>query len=205
MKIKKVFYATTNPGKINEVKMFFSFYQIEVLTPQDIRLSDKDEVVVKETEGDYKANALLKAEAWLPYCPRDCALIADDTGLEVEALGGKPGVRTSRFAGENCSPEENRALLLEKMKGVSNRTALFRCVLCCYVSPKEEPIIVEGTLKGKIAEEERGEGGFGYDPVFCINGNALTLAVVKEKEDFETHRIRALRKLVEILKVRGLL
>ena len=148
---------------------------------------------VLESAADYAGNARLKAEAFAAWS--GLAAVADDTGLEVQALGGAPGILSARFAGEQGNMKANIAKLLKEMEGQNNRQAFFRCVLC-LVQPSVVPLTVEGILTGEIAREPRGAGGFGYDNVFVVAGCGRTLAELKEaKVEIKTHRILALEKL----------
>jgi XTP/dITP diphosphohydrolase len=194
--------ATNNRGKLDELRHLLSDMNVEVLSLGDV--STKPIHVVED--GDtFEANAIKKArevaEATMMLT------IADDSGLEVEALGGAPGVRSARFAGERATDAENNAALLAALDELTadaagTRTddfkARFRCVLA-LVDPfvrDGEPIVVEGTCSGKITRTPRGSGGFGYDPLFLVEGTDTTMAELSEAEKNRiSHRARAMQNM----------
>jgi XTP/dITP diphosphohydrolase len=150
--------------------------------------------VVEDGE-TYRENAVKKA--WSIARQTGKVALADDTGLEVAALGGRPGVYSARFAGEHASFSDNRLKLLQEMKGIPDlkRKALFQCVTA-LASPTLVLAIEEGSLSGKIAIQERGEAGFGYDPVFLLSGRGKTLAEIPpEEKNRISHRAKALAKM----------
>ncbi len=150
---------------------------------------------VEETGATLAENALLKARA--VAAATGCAAIADDTGLEVDALGGRPGVHTARYAGEAATYAENRQRMLADLAGVEDRAARFRTVVA-LVEPGAEDVLVEGVLEGRIATAERGRYGFGYDSIFEVGGR--TLAEIPEDEKNQiSHRALALRALAAVL------
>ena len=153
---------------------------------------------VEETGCTFYANALIKAEAAAKAT--GLPALADDSGLSVYYLGGEPGVHSSRFAGSSASDEENNQLLLKRMATARTRTeAHFSCVLCLKI-PGQEPRFATGRLFGHILKNPRGEGGFGYDPLFQAYSSSRTLAEMSLKEKNEvSHRGLALRKMVTIL------
>jgi XTP/dITP diphosphohydrolase len=150
---------------------------------------------VEETGETLEENALLKARAVMEVV--GLPAVADDTGLEVLALGGQPGVKTARFAGADATYSDNVRLLLEKLDGVEDRRARFRTVVA-LVMPDGAEMVVDGSLDGVIAERVRGSGGFGYDPVFEVNGKTLSEMGMEEKNKV-SHRARALRSLADAL------
>jgi XTP/dITP diphosphohydrolase len=151
---------------------------------------------VEETESTLEGNALLKARA---VClATGHAAIADDTGLEVDALAGAPGVHTARFAGEDASYEDNVDKMLAELAGVEDRGARFRTAIA-IVMPSGEEMIVEGVLEGTITETRRGSAGFGYDPIFSIAGRTLAEIPSDEKNRI-SHRALALRALASELR-----
>lgn len=157
----------------------------------------------EETGATLLANARLKARA-VAAASGEVA-VADDTGLEVDALGGEPGVRSSRYAGEDVSYADNNRLLLERLRGVHgvNRRARFRCVLV-LADPAGKEVVAEGRVEGFILDAPRGEAGFGYDPLFLPEGGERTLAElsVAEKNSL-SHRARAVEALKESLRKLG--
>ena len=150
---------------------------------------------VEETGDTLEDNALLKARAVTEAV--GLPSVADDTGLEVLALGGRPGVRTARYAGPEASYADNVRLLLDELEGIGDRRARFKTVVA-IVTPDGWETVAEGSLDGVIAEAPRGSGGFGYDPVFEVEGRTLSEMGVEHK-NMLSHRARALRALAESL------
>ncbi|MCR4404962.1 MAG: RdgB/HAM1 family non-canonical purine NTP pyrophosphatase [Candidatus Acetothermia bacterium] len=186
--------GTKNPGKIAEIKEILqALPELRLLTCEEIPFSE-----VAERGGSFAENARLKArrisqETGLP-------VLAEDSGLEVEALGGQPGVRSARFASERASDEENIAKLLRLLEGVANRRARFRTVAVLRF-PNGRELTAEGQLEGEITVAPRGEFGFGYDPVFIPRGFSQTLAELgPEVKNKISHRRRALERVVELLR-----
>ena len=192
MKIDRLVVASKNPDKIAEVE--------EVLRSLDLVgeiVRGLDWPDVEETEPTLEGNALLKARAVAEAT--GLAALADDTGLEVAALGGEPGVRTARFAGPNATYDQNVDRLLEELEGVVDRRARFRTAVALVSADWE--LVAEGVVDGVIAVGRRGSGGFGYDPVFAVGGR--TFAEMGEEKHEISHRARALRALAEKLGSRG--
>ena len=189
----KVVLATKNPHKLEEIlSILGEIPGVEFLTFRDIPLPD-----VEETGGTLEENAILKATS----VARETGLpaLAEDTGLEVEALGGAPGVRSARFAGENKDYRANNEKLLKLLKGVTDRRARFRTVAVLAL-PDGRTWTAEGVLEGRIAETPRGEGGFGYDPLFIPEGETRTLAEMSpEEKNRISHRRKALEAMRSIL------
>ncbi|HDI10867.1 MAG TPA: RdgB/HAM1 family non-canonical purine NTP pyrophosphatase [Candidatus Acetothermia bacterium] len=189
----KVVLATKNPHKLEEIlSILGEIPGVEFLTFRDIPLPD-----VEETGGTLEENAILKATS----VARETGLpaLAEDTGLEVEALGGAPGVRSARFAGENKDYRANNEKLLGLLKGVTDRRARFRTVAVLAL-PDGRTWTAEGVLEGRIAETPRGEGGFGYDPLFIPEGETRTLAEMSpEEKNRISHRRKALEAMRSIL------
>lgn len=187
----KILLGTKNGGKIKEIKALralHAFRSVELLTYKDYPFKD-----VAEEGRSFKANALKKAreickETGMP-------VLAEDSGLEVAALGGKPGALSSRFAGEDATDEENMEKLLSLLANIEDRRARFRCAaVLCFPNGKE--ISAEGELKGKIVKEPKGSSGFGYDPVFVPEDYQETLAQLgPEVKNAISHRRKALIKL----------
>ena len=179
--------ATKNPDKLREVRAVLLGIGSTVELVDDVGWPDVDETGVTLLE-----NALLKAHAVV--AATGLAALADDTGLEVDALGGRPGVHTARFAGPEATYAENRSAMLTAMDGEDIRSARFRTVIA-LVEPSGRSLTASGTLEGTIATLERGDGGFGYDPIFDVDGR--TLAEIPEHEKNRiSHRARALAALV---------
>jgi XTP/dITP diphosphohydrolase len=183
--------ASANPKKVAEIAR---------LLPQWVQLLPRPEHVgdVEETAPTLEGNAIIKAVE-IANAAEEWA-IADDTGLEVTALGGAPGVRSARFAGENASDAENRTLLLEQLDGVADRSARFRTVVA-LVNSKGEMHFVSGECVGLIAEVESGNSGFGYDSIFIpADGDGRTFAEMSaDEKDAISHRGRALAELPSLL------
>jgi XTP/dITP diphosphohydrolase len=182
--------ASKNPDKIAEIEEILSGTRLagEIVTGLDWE-------DVAETGSTLDENALLKAHAVSEAT--GLPVIADDTGLEVDALDGAPGVHTARFAGIGARYEDNVAKMLEVMRGVEDRSARFRSVVA-LLFPDGAEIVADGAVEGLIAHEARGRDGFGYDPIFEVDGRTFGEMSVKEKNDL-SHRARALRALVESL------
>jgi XTP/dITP diphosphohydrolase len=200
--------ATQNRGKLDELRALLSGLGVQVLSTQD---DTKKEIVVIEDGDTFEANAKKKAQTVAGVTMM--LTIADDSGLEVDALGGAPGVRSARFAGERATDAENNAALLAALDSLDQDPAgagvredeykaRFRCVLA-LVDPfvkDGEPIVVEGTCEGKITRTPRGSGGFGYDPLFLVEGTDKTMAELDEDEKNRiSHRGRAFEKLRVLL------
>lgn len=186
--------ATANPHKAEEMRQVLATLDMEVENRPD-NVGDVD-----ETEETLEGNALLKARALVAATGR--AAIADDTGLFVDALDGRPGVRSARYAGASAGDQENVARLLAELAGVdkSQRTARFRTVIA-VVFPDGRCLVVDGVLEGSIDTEPSGAYGFGYDPVFVpADGDGRTLAeITPEEKNHISHRGRALRALRDAL------
>lgn len=199
--------ATQNRGKLDELRALLSGLGVQVLSTQDVT---KRDIVVVEDGDTFEANAKKKAQT--VSAATLMLTIADDSGLEVDALGGAPGVRSARFAGERATDAENNAALLAALdtldadpggtRANESFKARFRCVLA-LVDPfvkDGEPIVVEGTCEGKITRTPRGSGGFGYDPLFLVDGTDKTMAELGEEEKNRiSHRGRAFDKLRLVL------
>lgn len=188
--------ASRNPGKIREIVSICSDWPVEWLTADD-RWPD-----VEETGATYLDNALLKARAVAGAV--EAAALADDSGIEVDALGGAPGPRSARYAGEGATDEANLRMLIRAVSGVpaSGRTARYRCV-AAVAWPDGRNAWAEGVCEGLLLTRPRGAGGFGYDPVFVPAGWDRTMAQLSpEEKDRISHRGRALRALAERLSSR---
>lgn len=187
----KLVFATNNLNKLKEVQEMLSD-SIEILSLKDINCFDE----VEETETTLEGNAKLKADYITKNFGYNC--FADDTGLEVKILDGKPGVYSARFAGEPRSSEKNMQKLLSELKDKTDRTAQFRTAICLNIDDKQ--FLFEGICKGEILTEKQGEKGFGYDPVFQPDGYKLSFAEMSSNEKNKiSHRGIAIKKLVEFL------
>jgi len=184
-------FATHNPNKARDLQqMLGDAFIIKTLT--DIGCHE----AIPETAETLEGNARIKAMHVVEHYGMDC--FADDTGLEVDALNGKPGVRTARYAGENADAVQNMAKLLEELGNTEHRGAQFQTSICLVRSGVAER--VEGVCKGRIAEERSGADGFGYDPVFIPEGETRTFAEMSPAEkNTISHRGIAVRRMVETL------
>ncbi|MBA3655167.1 MAG: RdgB/HAM1 family non-canonical purine NTP pyrophosphatase [Actinobacteria bacterium] len=185
--------ASANPDKAAEIRTVLESVLDAELVARPAEVPDVD-----ETGDTLDENALLKARALVEAT--GLAAIADDTGLEVAALGGAPGVYTARFAGEHATYADNVAKLLGELRGVADRRARFRAVAAAAF-PDGRTVVVEGVMDGVIADAPRGENGFGYDPVFIpADGDGRTFAEMSAEEKHATsHRGRSLRALAGLL------
>ncbi len=189
--MKQVIIATQNLGKAKDFEALFRPYGYDVLTLRDI---DK-EIDVEETGTTFEENAILKAETVAKLLNK--AVIADDSGLEIDALNGEPGVYSARYAGGEKSDSANIDKVLEKMTGIpeEERHARFRCVLA-IAAPGKKTRTFSGTCEGYILEERFGENGFGYDPIFWVPSEGRTLAELQPQEKAAvSHRGNAMREM----------
>ena len=189
--MRTLVFATNNPHKAKEVEEILG-PGFRVKTLKDIGCFED----IEETEPTLEGNALLKARYVKERYGYDC--FSEDTGLEVEALDGAPGVHTARYAGAGRNPEDNISLLLQNLKGKDNRKARFRTIIALIVNETE--ILIEGICEGEIAQQKSGTGGFGYDPIFIPNGFSQTFAELGDSvKNRISHRGIATLKLVEKL------
>ena len=188
MRPKRIIIASQNPDKVAEVEAVLA-----QLAPGVEVVGGRSWPDVEETEPTLEGNALLKARAVAAHT--GIAALGDDTGLEVAALEGNPGVRTARFAGIGATYEQNVALLLQRMAGAADRAAVFR-TLAALVDDDGREFVAEGRLEGSIATTRRGTGGFGYDPVFEVGGRTLGEIPPGEKNEM-SHRALAMKSLVK--------
>jgi XTP/dITP diphosphohydrolase len=188
--IPRLVIASKNPDKIREIE--------HVLEPMGLVgeiVRGLDWPDVEETGETLEENALIKARAVVEAA--GLPSIADDTGLEVDALDGGPGVQTARFAGPDATYDDNVTRMLEVMEGVADRVARFRTVVA-LVFPDGVEVVAEGAVDGVITHDRRGSGGFGYDPVFEVAGRTLAEMTAEEKNEL-SHRAQAIRALGESL------
>ncbi len=199
----KIVIATRNRHKAVELQTLLHGAGYDAVQLDEI---DPDNIIpeVEETGTTFKENALLKAQAIAKAT--GLPAIGDDTGLEVDALGGAPGIFSARYAGENCTYEDNVKKLLRELSDVADdrRTARFKTV-AVYVH-KETELSAEGVVEGVITEKEEGVGGFGYDPVFSVLDMKKTYAqLADEEKNRVSHRGKAIRSLIEKLRENGLI
>lgn len=192
--MNKLVLASNNPGKLKEFQRMLAPFGIEVLTQSQLGISEAE-----EPHGTFVENALAKAR----HVSRASGLpaLADDSGICVEALGGAPGVLSARYAGEPKSDARNNAKLLQMMQGVADRRAHYYCVLVLMRHADDpQPLIAEGEWHGEIAQAERGDGGFGYDPLFWLPEQGRMSAELSHDEKAQiSHRAQALRILLQRL------
>jgi XTP/dITP diphosphohydrolase len=195
---EKVVLATGNPGKLRELRSLLSGLPVEVLPQSDFQLVEAEENGLSFVE-----NALIKARHASTHT--GLPAIADDSGLAVDALGGAPGIYSSRYAGEHASDADNLIKLLEAMQGVddAHRVARFHCV-AVWISHAEDPVpvICQGSWEGRIARQASGDGGFGYDPVFELADGRTAAQLAREEKNRISHRAQAMRCLVSALETR---
>ena len=196
MKIEKAVIASRNSGKIEEIKEVLSKFGIIAISRDEFGI---EKFEVEETGSTLEENSFIKAMAISEIA--GIPVIADDSGLEVDALNGRPGVYSARYAGDHCSMQDNRDKMLKELKGVpkDERTARFISVIT-MIFDNGDKISARGECEGMIAEEERGDKGFGYDPIFIPNGYDITFAEMSQEEKNSiSHRGKALNRLEELI------
>lgn len=193
MKRKTVLISTRNSGKLEEFKSILSSAYDEILSPADFA----DFPEIEETGSSFMENALIKAAAASEFLGTDA--LADDSGLEVFALGGRPGIYSARYAGPGASDAENNEKLLAELEGEENRRARFVCCVALALSDGARKFF-EGQCRGRILRRARGKGGFGYDPVFYVPEHGKTMAELSpEVKNAISHRAAACAKLLSYL------
>jgi len=188
----KIVFATNNKNKLSEIQSLVS-KEIEILSLDDINCKEE----LDETCNTLEGNALQKAE--YVFNKYKYACFADDTGLEIDALNGDPGVYSARYAGNKCLAEDNIKKVLSKLNNKKNRKAKFRTVIALIINNKKT--LFEGVCKGEITFEKEGKGGFGYDPIFKPIGYKTSFAdMSKEQKNKISHRAIAVKKLLSNLR-----
>lgn len=189
--MQELVFVTNNKHKLDEIYKIFED-RILIKSLSDINFNQP----IPETNPTLEGNALQKARTIYNQFHINC--FADDTGLEIEALDGRPGVFSARYAGEHCSFEDNIQKVLSEMNNITNRNAKFRTVIALILYGNE--FLFEGTVNGTITTEKHGTGGFGYDPIFLPENETLTFAELSiNKKNKISHRGLAVRKLVSFL------
>jgi len=194
--MSKIVLASSNQGKLREIQQVLAHMDMQLVPQSEFNVSDADETGLSFVE-----NAIIKARhaAAISGLPA----LADDSGLEVDALQGRPGIYSSRFAGDKATDGDNIQKLLSELEGVESqlRSARFQCVLVYMRHAKDpSPIIAQGSWEGFILEEQRGHNGFGYDPIFYIPEHQRTSAELDaEIKNQHSHRARALEQFVELM------
>ncbi|MEO1624680.1 MAG: RdgB/HAM1 family non-canonical purine NTP pyrophosphatase [Bacteroidota bacterium] len=192
MEVRNLVFATSNPNKVREINQLLGGQDVKSL--KDIGCTEE----VPETTNTIKGNAIQKAEYVSTHYQIDC--FAEDTGLEVDGLNGEPGVHTAYYAGPARDANANMAKVLKGLQGQPNRKARFRTVIALVQDGEVRTF--EGVVEGQILESPRGEGGFGYDPIFQADGYEQSFAEMEpDKKNGISHRARAFRKLVTHLKI----
>jgi XTP/dITP diphosphohydrolase len=196
--MKTIYLASGNAHKLHELQSALDQAGLSVKVSGPDPIGGMPEV--EETESTFEGNALLKAHGLKEVGPSDGWFLADDSGIEIDALDGRPGVISARYAGLECDDEKNNDKILEEMKDVPepDRTCRFRCVLALVGEGIEETF--SGACEGKLLFERQGTGGFGYDPLFLPNESESTFAEISLNEKAKiSHRARALTKLISWL------
>ncbi|MEQ8519661.1 MAG: non-canonical purine NTP diphosphatase [Cytophagales bacterium] len=194
--MKELVFATNNQNKVFEIKSLFKNLPFNIMSLKDINCKEE----IPEPFETLEENALAKAK--FVYNKFNLNCFADDTGLEISVLDGKPGVYSARYAGEPPNSEKNMAKVLEQLKGEKNRAAQFKTVIALILNGKD--YYFEGIVKGAITYEKTGAKGFGYDPIFLPDGKTMTFAQmpIKDKNKI-SHRARAIDELVKFLKIQS--
>ena len=192
--MKELIVASTNQGKLKEIRAMLKDINIEVLSMKDVL---NEEIDIEETGTTFKENALIKASTIAKIVNKP--VLADDSGLEVDALDKQPGVYSARFLGHDTSYDIKNQYIIDALKD-KDRTARFVCAMALVI-PGQEPIIIEETMEGLINDKIEGENGFGYDPIFYFPPCKMTPAMMSmEEKNKHSHRAKALKKLYAILK-----
>lgn len=192
--MKELIVASTNQGKIKEIRAMLKDIDIEVLAMNDVLNND---IEIEENGTTFKENALIKASTIARIVNKP--VLADDSGLEVDALDKQPGIYSARFLGADTSYEIKNQYIIDAVKD-KNRSARFVCAMALVI-PDQEPILIEETMEGMINDKIEGENGFGYDPIFYFPPCKMTSAMMSmEEKNKHSHRAKALKKLYTILK-----
>lgn len=197
--MEKVILASRNKGKLEEIKAILEQFGMETVSRDDAGIPTFE---VEETGSTFEENSLLKAQAIMDVA--HTITIADDSGLEVDALSGAPGIYSARYAGENCTFEDNNRKLLQELSGVpeEQRGAAFVSVIT-MLFPNGEKLVTRGECRGKILTELRGEEGFGYDPLFMPEGENRSFAEMTSAEKNRiSHRAKSLQILEDMIRER---
>ncbi len=192
----RLIFATGNPNKMREIREILGDLGWEVLSMKEAGIDPE----IVEDGTTFEENALIKAKAVAACC--DDIVVADDSGLVIDALNGEPGILSSRYAGTDTPYEVKNRMLLDRLEGVprQERTARFVCAMAAVVPGQEEPIVVRGTFEGYIGDEPAGENGFGYDPIFYVEDrNCSSAQLTPEEKNARSHRGSALRQMREKL------
>ncbi|MFN0094669.1 MAG: RdgB/HAM1 family non-canonical purine NTP pyrophosphatase [Dehalococcoidia bacterium] len=193
--MERLLLATSNPGKVREFRRLLDGVPFEIVTPDDLGLR----LEVEETGRTYAANAVLKSKAYASA--GGCLALADDSGIEVDALDGRPGLYSARYGGPELDDAGRNALLLRELTGVSAAKRGARYVAVVAVSePTGETALSFGTWEGSIGDAPRGSGGFGYDPLFVLPDGRVSAELTPEEKDALSHRGKAVRAAADYLR-----
>lgn len=195
---RRIVFATGNAGKVREIKEILADLQIEVVSMKDAGMTTE----VEENGSTYEENALIKARSVAALAKEGDIVMADDSGLEIDYLNKEPGVYSARYMGEDTSYRIKNQNLIDRLAGVPDekRTARFVCAIAAVLADGTE-LVTRGTIEGRIGYEEKGEGGFGYDPIFQVPELGKSTAELSEEEkNAVSHRGRALCAMKEELR-----
>lgn len=189
----KIIVASNNKGKILEIKEKLKAFNIEVLSLKEANI----DIEIEETGTTFAENAILKARTI--YKLTKTPVLADDSGLEVDCLDGKPGVYSHRFAGPDATDEDRINKILELMTNIPDekRSARFRCSIC-YIDENGKENLFDGTVEGKIGYEPKGNDGFGYDPIFVLESGKTFAQISQEDKNKISHRGKAINKFAQL-------
>ena len=193
--MKKIIFATSNADKMKEIREIYQDLPVEILSMKEVGLS----VDIEENGSSFEENALIKASTIAQKCGE--IVMADDSGLEVDALNKEPGIYSARYMGEDTSYHVKNANIIQRLEGVEekDRSARFVCAIAC-VAPNKESKVVRATIEGYIGYEEKGENGFGYDPIFIVPEYGCSSAELSREQKNEiSHRGKALGLMKEYL------
>lgn len=194
----EIILATNNTHKLQEVRQILSPHKIVVYGLNDLNLKPED---VEENADNYYGNALIKAKSVQKLT--DMPIIADDSGLEIEAMDNQPGLKSARFASIHGGHDKAIQVILDNLKDKENRNARFVCDIV-LLNVEDKPLLFEGIVPGHIADKPFGEGGFGYDPIFVADELNKTYAeMTQEEKNKVSHRGKALKKLLTYLRING--
>lgn len=204
--IRKVIFATGNAGKMKEIRMILEDMDVEVLSMKEAGIDPE----IVEDGTTFEENALIKARTVADCLDEDAIVLADDSGLEIDYLNGEPGIYSARYLGEDTSYRIKNAELIRRLDGVpkEERTARFVCALAAALpaSAPVEDFVIRGTIEGYIGWEERGENGFGYDPIFYVDEyDCSTAELDSETKNLISHRGNALRLVKDRLAELGII
>lgn len=197
--IRQILFATGNEGKMREIRSILADTGARILSMKEAGVS----IDIEENGTTFEENALIKARAVsAALAEADSVVLADDSGLVIDALNGEPGIYSARYMGEDTSYEVKNTNLIERLEGVPDekRTARFVCAIAA-VMPDSREFLVQAAIEGRIGYEQKGEGGFGYDPIFYVPEFGKTTAeMTAEEKNRVSHRGKALEQMKEVLK-----